>query len=105
MTLEELPTQLPGQPRTGSQSPGDDAEAGPPAVYWTDDDVLDGKLIYMPTGRIAALHRVEADGRKVFITPTGSLLCERTRRALSTRSDSSPKSLTRLRLCAPSRRW
>ena len=105
MPLEELPTQPPAHSQIGRQCSGDDASAEPPAMYWTDDDVLNGKLIYMPTGRIAMLHRVEADGRKVFITPTGSLLCERTCRALSTRTDSFPQPLTRLRLRAPSRRW
>ena len=50
--------------------------AYPPAVYWTRDDVLSRKMIYMPTGRIARLLRVEPDGRLVMITPEGKILCE-----------------------------
>ena len=46
------------------------------AVYWSQEDIMSGKLIYMPTGRIARLHRVEPDGRLVMITPRGQLLCE-----------------------------
>lgn len=48
----------------------------PPAVYWSDADVLAGKPIWMPTGRVASLHRVEPDGRRIFITPSAQLLCE-----------------------------
>ena len=44
-------------------------------TYWSDQDVLDGKLILMPTLRLAKLHRIEPDGRRVFITPTSQLVC------------------------------
>lgn len=47
-----------------------------PSVYWSEKDVLSGKRIYMSTGRIASLHRVEPDGRRIFITPSAQLLCE-----------------------------
>ena len=52
------------------------ATKDPPSVYWSEEDVLSGKPIYMPTGRIASLHRVEPDGRRIFITPSAQLLCE-----------------------------
>jgi hypothetical protein len=60
-------------------APRNEPEAGtfgPLAVYWTDEDVLAGKLVYMQSGRIARLYRIDPDGRRIFITPKGQLLCE-----------------------------
>lgn len=44
--------------------------------YWSDEEVLSGKLIMLPTMRLAKLHRIERDGKRVFITPQSKLLCE-----------------------------
>ena len=66
MTLEELPPN----------SSNGDEDHSPPQTYWTEEEVLSGKLVLLPTLRLARLHRVEADGRRVFITPQSKLLCE-----------------------------
>ena len=59
------------------QSAAGNTTGDPPAVYWSDADVLDGKPIWMPTGRVASLHRVEPDGRRIFITPSAQHLFAR----------------------------
>ena len=45
------------------------------ATYWSDADVQAGKWIVMPNTRVAKLHHV-CNGRKVFITSDGKLVCE-----------------------------
>ena len=45
------------------------------ATYWSDADVQAGKWIVMPNTRVAKLHHV-CNGRKVFITSNGKLVCE-----------------------------
>ena len=45
-------------------------------TYWTEMEVLSGKLIMMPTMRLARLHRIEPYGKRVFVTPQSKLLCE-----------------------------
>ena len=45
------------------------------ATYWSDADVRAGKWIVMPNTRVAKLHHV-CNGRKVFITNNGKLVCE-----------------------------
>jgi hypothetical protein len=46
-------------------------------VYWSEDDVLNGNWIVMPTLRIAKLHHICKDsGRRVFITANSKLVCE-----------------------------
>ena len=45
------------------------------ATYWSDADVRAGKWIVMPNTRLAKVHHV-CNGRKVFITNNGKLVCE-----------------------------
>ena len=43
--------------------------------YWSDQDILNGKPILTDTMRVARFHRVDSEGRRIFITPSGQLLC------------------------------
>jgi hypothetical protein len=70
MPLEDIPLEQDNQGLVKNKP------EEPSLLYWSDADVFAGKQIYMPTGRIASLFRVEPDGRKIFITPDGFLVCE-----------------------------